>query len=341
VGDAAWLRLGGLGLDDPGAHGALSTSLERLGMGLQDERLRPQIVVLDWSVVNGCSAEGLAFFAVLARRFIADGVHVIATEPQRMDVKDVLVNSGLQDACAGVRWIPCHASGQRTVESSARAALFYTGSNESLDEFCDDVSATLERLAVSRMVRRAVMGTTQEMLHNVSSHAGADHGAATALFFPRRRPRILQIGIADDGLGIASTVLRDPRHEWLAWFSDARVTGAVIRDNLSGRGPSLGMKKGAVAWPGWLSGYFQKPRRASSCAQVRPSSSSAAKTRSTLYRIGLRMELGLSYGWSYACRDCTSLNRKQPLPFASALTSKTMVVYTEQHEHALFVERLP
>jgi hypothetical protein len=106
------------------------------------------------------------------------------------------------------------------------------------------VSEALDEFAVPRTVRRAIMGTTHEVLHNVLSHAGATHGAATALLFPRRRPKILQIGIADDGLGIAGTVLRDPHHEELAWFSDARVTGAVIRDNLSGRGAVSGEREG-------------------------------------------------------------------------------------------------
>lgn len=238
------MRLGGLGIDRPESHGALCSTLERLGIGTANGTKLPKLVVLDWSVVSNCSAEGLAFFSVLARHLVGSGVHVIATEPELEDIREVLVQSGIRARCDGVAWVSCATSGRPSVRSGARAALFTASWDASVDDFCDDLSATLVRLAVPRRARCAVMGTTHEMLHNVFSHAGARYGGATALLFPGRRPKVLQIGIADDGLGIAATVLRHPRHEWLGWFSDARVTGAVLRDSLTGRGAESGEEAG-------------------------------------------------------------------------------------------------
>jgi hypothetical protein len=242
TGEAVWLRLGGLGLDDARSHGALCNCLERLGIG--GAEIPPGIVVLDWSVASDCSAEGLVFFAVLAKHLVDTGVQVFAAEPAVSGIAEVLAQSGFRSGCAGVEWVPCDACGGGAAHCGARGALFSTSPNESVDDFCDDLSATLKRLAVPRSVRCAIMGTAQEVLHNVLSHAEASHGAAAALIFPRRRPKVLQIGIADDGVGIAGTILRHPRHAWLGWFSDAQVTEAVLRDHRSVRGADTGEEQG-------------------------------------------------------------------------------------------------
>lgn len=204
----------------------------------------PQLVVLDWSTVEECTSEGVSFFVTLAQQLMGRGVRVIVTEPASQGIRGVLADSGLRVRCEGLEWVPCEVCGRSTVRSIARAAIFSRVQNESVDDFCDDLSAMLGELKAPRKTTLAVSGTTFEMLHNVLSHADASHGAATALLFPRRRPKILQVGIADNGLGIPEAVLRHPRHAWLAWFSDAEVAAAVLRGNLSGRGAESGADEG-------------------------------------------------------------------------------------------------
>lgn len=240
TGATAWIRLRGLDIDDAMAHSALCNTLERLGLARGAAATPPQLVVLDWSTVGECSAEGVAFFATLAQQFVRDGVRVIVPEPAVEAIRGILTESGLRAGCEGLEWVPCEASGRGAGRSVARAAIFSALANESVDDFCDDLSATLEELRVPRVTARAVTGTTFEMVHNVLSHAAAPHGAAIALLFPRRRPKILQVGIADNGLGIPEALLRHPRHEWLGWFSDAEVTTRVLSGNLSGRGAEEG-----------------------------------------------------------------------------------------------------
>jgi hypothetical protein len=126
-------------------------------------------------------------------------------------------------------------AGGAPVDLLAPMAVFGPDSNDSVDLFCDELSASLRRLETPRRTLLAVMGTTQELLHNVLSHASARHASAVALLHVRKRPRVLQVGIADDGVGIAGAVLHQERHRWLEWFHDTSVTEAVLQQALTGR----------------------------------------------------------------------------------------------------------
>jgi hypothetical protein len=234
-GEAAWIRLDGHGVEDGSTHSALCHTLTRFGLGADTGRKVPAVAVLDWSTVATCSAEGVAFFAVLVGHLIDKGVHVIACRPASATIAEVLDRSGILAAYGALTWVPCACAKGSAVETLATAAIFASESNESVNMFCDDLSAALRQLALPRATSRAVMGTTQELLHNVLSHANATHAAATALLLSRRRPKILQIGIADDGVGIAAAVLRDGRHDRLQWFHDVGVTEVVLHQALSGR----------------------------------------------------------------------------------------------------------
>lgn len=228
--EAAWLQMKGLTLDDPRQHSALCTTLEQLG-----STAIPATVVLDWSATSECSAEGMALFSVLGRRFCAGASRVIICAPASRAISTALIRSGLRESLPGAIWVPCAATGTVTFEPVARAAVFGPDANDSVDDFCDDLSAALKNLGAPRSTSRAVTGISHELLHNVLSHSDAMRAAAAALLFPRRRPRVLQIGLADDGVGIADSVLRQERHAWLGWFSDANVTQSVLRRRLSGR----------------------------------------------------------------------------------------------------------
>src|SRR5690349_6647272 len=235
AGETAWIRLDGLSVEDGTTHAALCHTLTRFRLGADTGRPVPKIVVLDWSTVENCSAEGLAFFAVLATRLLADGLRVIACEPSVGAIAQVIRQSGVHAACQPLTWIPCTCDKSRTVESLAPIATFSSESNETIDLFCETLSEGLKQVGLSRKQAAMVMGTMQELLHNVLSHANAAHGVAASLLFPKKRPKVVQIGIADDGAGIPETVLRQGRHEWLQWFHDASVTEVVLSQALSSR----------------------------------------------------------------------------------------------------------
>lgn len=234
-GHAAWIRLDGLPVEDSSTHSAFCHTLVRFGMGAETGRMTPQIAVLDWSLVDTCSAEGLAFFAVLHRHLIAAGIHVIVCAPASRTVGRLLEEAGVRACCGGQTWVVSTPVDGVPCESVASAALFGPDANKSVDRFCDDLSERIKRLAVGRGPARAITGTTYELLHNVLSHASARHAAATAVLFSRKRPRVLQVGVADDGISIAGSVLSHPRHQWLQSFHDASVTATVLHQTLSGR----------------------------------------------------------------------------------------------------------
>ncbi|MBB4635974.1 hypothetical protein [Longimicrobium terrae] len=195
----------------------------------------PKVLILDWSGVSNCSAEGLALFGVVTRRLAEHAVRIIIIEPEFTDTRSAVNGSRILDGCGGLEWVPSTASKRSILHCCAQAAAFSGSANESVDNFCDGLSDTLKAHAAPRRATLAMMGTAIELLHNVLSHAGSSHAAAAAFVLPRRRPAVLQVGIADDGIGIPAAVLRHPRHAWLTWFSDAGVTRAVIREQLSGR----------------------------------------------------------------------------------------------------------
>lgn len=234
TGKGMWLRLGGLATDDARVHGALCNALERLFAA--EAGAVPEALVLDWTGVSNCSAEGLALFGVVVRRLSEQAVRIIIVEPDFTDTQAAVAESRVIEECGGLDWVPSAASKRSILRCCTRAAAFSGAANESVDDFLDGLSDALQAHAVPPPGIRALMGTAMELLHNVLSHAGASHAAAAAFVLPRRRPPVLQLGIADDGIGIPSAVLRHPRHEWLNWFSDAGITRAVIRDQLSGRG---------------------------------------------------------------------------------------------------------
>jgi hypothetical protein len=233
TGKGMWLRMGGLATDDARAHGALCNALNRL-LGAAAGGA-PDALVLDWSGVSNCSAEGLALFGVVVRRLSEAAVRIIVIEPDFTDTQAAIAESRIVDGCGELDWVPSVASKRSSLRCCTRAAAFSGTANESVDDFYDGLSETLRAHDVPRPAVLGIMGTAMELLHNVLSHAGASHAAAAAFVLPRRRPPVLQLGIADDGIGIPSTVLRHPRHEWLNWFSDAGVMRAVIREQLSGR----------------------------------------------------------------------------------------------------------
>lgn len=233
-GKALWLRLRGVGLDDAGAHRGFLTTLVSKGFGDQSVKA-PRTLVLDWSTTDLCTAEGIAFFTVVARHFAHRGCRVLACGASGAALNRVLADSGAREASACTAWVPVSAMGQVNVQSLAPIAIFGPARHPSIDTFTDALSARSRECGLANRAAAAVVGVTNEFLHNVLSHGDVRHAAAAALLFTRRRPRVLQIGLADDGVGIPASMQAQPRHAWMADFFDTLTARAVLRGALSGR----------------------------------------------------------------------------------------------------------
>ena len=78
-----------------------------------------------------------------------------------------------------------------------------------------------------------------ELLQNVISHSSSRHAAIGARAVAPRG-KTIEIGLADDGVGIAAHVVAQSSHSWLSWLSDASVTETTLANQLSGRDPHSG-----------------------------------------------------------------------------------------------------
>jgi hypothetical protein len=234
-GSAIWIRLDGLSLSNATAHGALCQTLTRVGFGAERGSVRPDTAVLDWSRVASCSAEGFAFFAVLAKKLASQNIHVIVCEPESVAIARFLDESGIKRLCDGVQWVPSLSSGRLTLQSIARAALFSPTDTGMLPDFLDDLSSFVKEADLGHSAALLVMAAAQDTIQNVLSHSSATAGATAATLLPQKRPMRLQLGIADDGVGIASSILSQQTHSWLAGFTDSSVTETVLHRKLTGR----------------------------------------------------------------------------------------------------------
>ena len=249
-----WLRLDGLSLDSALAHGALCRSLQRCGIGSEPGVLQPVAVVLDWSVTPECGAEGAAYFRVLIEQLAALGIALIACAPSDAGLGAMFDGCGLMAEGPKVLWVPCARAGRTSCEALGGLVCFSRDRAGELPRFLDDLAGAVERLGCARPLRQAVMGAASELLGNVRSHAGATTAAAVATLLPRRRPRRLQLGVADDGVGIPASLLLQAAHQDLQIFSDGTVTQAVLGYHLSGRQASSTQLAGG----GGLSRLFRR-----------------------------------------------------------------------------------
>jgi hypothetical protein len=126
------------------------------------------------------------------------------------------------------------------IQSFVPAAVWTRDADSSAGRFCDELGLGLKAIGVSKSVSRGIMSTTVELIHNIQSHSGARFASVAALLLPRRRPRVLQVGVADDGIGIPGAILSQPLHQWMSWFPDASVAEVVLDHALSGREAQTG-----------------------------------------------------------------------------------------------------
>jgi hypothetical protein len=235
-----WLQSRGLAIDTGMWHAAFCGCLRQFGLGGENTGRIPACAALDWTACDDTSAEALAMFAVVVRRLRRNDVAVYACEPGARSISDVLDRSGIRSECSDVQWIGNFSADGRALESFVPAAVWACGDDSSAHRFCDQLGAALRAAGTTKCLRRGVMSTTVELIHNIQSHSGAHFAAAAALLLPRRRPSVLQVGVADDGIGIPDAILSQPLHEWLSWFPDASVMEVVLQHALSGRQSQTG-----------------------------------------------------------------------------------------------------
>lgn len=230
-----WIRAEAFSLDNEQWHSALCRVLSHFGVCGDTSRVAPQVAVLDWSRAEICSAEGLAFFAVLIHRLTSIGVTVVACDAALSDVSLVLETSGVRAMTQTKRWISGGREARNSIETLVPLAVSATGTMDGIGSFCNSLNDSLVALGAPKRTRQAVVGTVTDLIQNVKAHSQAQYAAATALLLSRKRPKIIQIGIADDGLGIPNTILSQPLHQWLSWFPDASLTEVVLDQGLSSR----------------------------------------------------------------------------------------------------------
>jgi len=241
-GDAQWIRMDGLGVDDPDAHRGLQSGVRRTGVHRYIVPTPPGVVVLDWKHLAAVSADGLAFAAVLLQALCALKTRVICCPAQDPHVSETLAHT----FCAalrykGVEWLPEFAD--RADAKNPRVLLgpvycFGGARGVSVGKAIDEAESALELAGWARVPE--LNDLIVEIAQNIGTHADASHAALCVLIDQRRRPPRLQVGVADDGVGIPTAMLSDPRYTWLQSYSPARANETVIVRQLSGRGADRG-----------------------------------------------------------------------------------------------------
>jgi hypothetical protein len=79
-----------------------------------------------------------------------------------------------------------------------------------------------------------------ELLQNAGTHATGAWVSVVAVVHSRRRPVVLEIGIADSGEGMPKSVLSGPRLRWLVPLCDASVLEAFVANGFTSRAADAG-----------------------------------------------------------------------------------------------------
>lgn len=240
AGRVEFWRLGGLSASD-GHHSALLRYLLDLGLSSEPPKRQPHTVVLDWSTVDKCPADGLAFFSVIIRALREANIGVILCEPSDGDIARALERSGLRSEYDDVAWVPCESSRPGRMEVMAPAGIFGGSLGRgNLKIFFSGLDDALDRTGMGEDRASLIGAAAIDLVQNVLAHAGAAHAAVVAAIYPRRRPPMIEIGIADGGIGMATHLLSEERYDWLIPYTDATIIRAVFSRALSGRSEDAG-----------------------------------------------------------------------------------------------------
>lgn len=247
--EAKWIRLDGLSANTLGAHDALQTSLRAFGIHGDRGESQPKIAVLEWGSVFEGTADGLAFFPLLTRMLTGAGTKVFCCMPSTGPLTSLIIRANcVTVADPAVRWIPGVAPTPSSIDQIAGLLLLPCGKGEGISPFLDSLESQMANLGCQDLAG-VTTGLVVELLQNIQTHSACRHAALGATVLKRNRPPTVQIGLADDGIGLAANLLSDIRHSGLAQFPDASITEAALGHGLSGRG--------ALSTGGSLGGFMR------------------------------------------------------------------------------------
>jgi len=235
TGAARWIQLGGLSAENPLHHRALCATLAAVGLNPARGIQPPKLVVLDWSTVAECAADGVALFCVVATSLSNQGTQLIVCMPARSDLALVI-----SDAIAGgigseITTIPVERTKSERVQCVTPSVWLADSSKSAIRDFCGGISAGLQRLIVSERVRKAIMAFATELVLNSLQHAHATRVKSTALLYTRRRPKVVEIGLADNGVGITESLVTTPTFARLSHLHDSSVVEFMLDQAASAR----------------------------------------------------------------------------------------------------------
>ncbi|MHB1096396.1 MAG: hypothetical protein ACYC3F_09490 [Gemmatimonadaceae bacterium] len=228
AGRALWLRMDGAGLEDRLMHQAFTGSLARCGVGAERTPKSPTTLVLDWSKVASVSADGLAHFAVLMRHGANMGLELIVCGPSEPDLKRAVEAVSAMPDVTGGRWVQTTQRDTRPrVRVLSKQSVFSPCDGEPRG-FLNGLSAWLNEQNVRASAKSAVISCVMEILLNIRTHSGADVAAAVVLELLHRRPHRLQIGFADNGIGIVNSMLENPHFAGLEALHPATAADSLL-----------------------------------------------------------------------------------------------------------------
>ncbi|MEO6197267.1 MAG: hypothetical protein ABIP58_04075 [Dehalococcoidia bacterium] len=200
----------------------------------------PSTVILDWTRTDVLAAEALAYFTVVARRMMAIGIQTIICMPSTK-TGYVAIEGIVRDLVnAGARAVQPATQFSDTASLLASAASFQLDDSGQQSDFIEVCGEGIAKSGAEPSVREIAEALLREALQNARTHSEATMAAGAGLSFRRRRPRLVQVGIADDGIGVARSVLARGAHTDLREFADATIALAVVNGTLSGRNAGHG-----------------------------------------------------------------------------------------------------
>jgi len=236
---APWISTLGIGISDAAKHIAFQGGLRATAVHESLGRATPSFVVMDWSQIAEVSADGLAYAAVLHHTLPERGVSVICAPPADASVRVLLAPSLAGPLYGeGVTWLPVSGSASRSGDPMTLLCplVAFLGSHGRLraGELLGALESALE--AHGWPAIDLISDLVMELAQNVLAHANARIAAICAVLHRRRRPPVLQIGLADGGIGIAASMMEHPRHAWLGLTSEASAVESVYVARMSRRG---------------------------------------------------------------------------------------------------------
>lgn len=241
-----WVCATGLDASDTAAHQTFLASVGRCGFRtLDDEPVTEQkneLVILDWSRVTHVRADAAAVAALFARALHEQGKVLLGCASTIPHVADAIAAT---HAAADVeRWFGTEpaeltTSGNRKerVDVVLPIVRFSNDINGriALAESLDTLQAALATRGLNDERLSRIMAVVNELTLNAIQHPLISDRVLVVLIDRRRRPPLLEIGLADDGPGIGATLVREARHAWVDLVSDRGATSATFGGNLSSR----------------------------------------------------------------------------------------------------------